>query len=232
MSVPSTAGPTRLNIEIWSDVMCPWCVIGHSALQQALGQLEGEIAAEVVWRPFELNPGMPPEGEGMTEHMLRKYGQAPSEDSTERMRQIAEAAGYDMRWKGEGEPPERRLWNTLDAHRLLTRALELGGPAMQTALKLALFDAHFQYRRNVSDRAVLREIAMEAGMPGSDADAALDDGALARAVRAEEAEAMEMGVTSVPMMLIERKFLIPGAQDVQTYAAYLRKAAERLAQVG
>ena len=88
----------KITIDIFSDVMCPWCVIGYKQLDQALTSLAGEIEAEVRWRPFELNPDMPPEGEDMAAHILRKYGRAPDAASTRQMVAMAERAGYDMRY--------------------------------------------------------------------------------------------------------------------------------------
>ncbi|MDE8650363.1 DsbA family oxidoreductase [Novosphingobium album (ex Liu et al. 2023)] len=222
------SAPVRLSIDIWSDVMCPWCVIGWHQLQQALAQLAGEIEAEVRWRPFELNPAMPPEGEDMASHMRRKYGQEPSPAAMARMREIAARAGYDMRYLGEAPEPERRLWNTRAAHQLLHHALDAHGPAVQTRLKLALFDAYFQRRRDVSNRAVLLAIAESVGLGREEAEAALDSAALAARIEAEEAEALDMGITSVPLMLIERRFMIPGAQEPEVYVASLRKVAARL----
>lgn len=222
------AKPARLRIDIWSDVMCPWCIIGYKQLQRALADLDGEIEAAIRWRPFELNPDLPPEGEDLASHILRKYGRAPSPDETDRMAGIAEQAGYAMRYLGPGAEPERMIWNTLLAHKLLLWTFETVGSEAQTRLKLALFDAHFQFRRNVSDREVLIEIAESVGLNGADARAALDDEELSVKVRREEAEAMEAGITSVPLILIEGRYGIPGAQDPATYAAYLRKIVTRM----
>ena len=219
--------PARLSIDIWSDVMCPWCIIGYRQLQQALHELEGEVEAELRWHPFELNRDMPEEGEDMAYHMMRKYGVEPDPAQSDRMAKIAEKAGYSMRYRGKGEEPPRRIWNTFLAHKLLHWALEAHGPEAQTRLKLALFDAHFQLRRNVSDRETLLDIAASEDLDRACAEAALDDEALADTVRAEEAQALEMGVTAVPMMLVNRKFMIPGAQDPETYAGLLRKVVER-----
>lgn len=220
--------PVRLSIEIWSDVMCPWCIIGYKQLQLALTELEGEIVADISWHPFELNPDMPEEGEDIAQHMLRKYGQETSTDGMGRMQAIAERAGYDMRYLGDGEEPPRMIWNTLKAHKLLHWALERHGQDAQTRLKLALFDAHFQQRKNVSDSETLFSIAKNLGIDMDGAIAAMESEALTAQIRAEEREAMEMGITSVPMMLVKRRFMIPGAQEPETYAAYLRKVAKRL----
>lgn len=221
------SAPARLAVDIWSDVMCPWCVIGYRQLAQALTDLAGEIEAEVRWRPFELNPDMPPEGEAMASHMLRKYGRAPDPGLAGQMVAMAARAGYDMRYLGPAPEPEQRLWNTFDAHKLLRWALATAGPAAQTRLKLALFDAHFQQRRNVSDRAVLRDVAESVGLDRTAAAAALDDAALAQEVRREENEARAMEINAVPTMIVDGRYLIPGAQNPATYARVLRKAAER-----
>lgn len=222
------SGPVRLSIDIWSDVMCPWCIIGCKQLQRALADLEGEIEADIRWHPFELNPDMPPEGEDLTQHMLRKYGQEPSESGTRQMQRTAERAGYEMRYLGEGEEPPRRLWNTHNAHKLLRWTLDTHGGEAQTRLKLALFDAHFQQRRNVSDPETLFAIAEDLGLDMEGAAEAMGDGALSARIREEERAATEMGITSVPMMLVEKRFMIPGAQEPEVYAAYLRKVVARM----
>jgi predicted DsbA family dithiol-disulfide isomerase len=224
------SAPVRLRIDIWSDVMCPWCVIGYKALARALEALAGEIEADVRWRPFELNPDLPPEGEDMAAHMLRKYGQPPSDEAVGRMVELAARVGYDMRYLGPAPEPERRLWNTLGAHKLLGWALATAGGAAQTRLKLALFDAHFQQRRNVSDPAVLVAIAASTGLDRAGAEAALADPALTRAIRAEQAEARERDITAVPAVVIEDRYLVPGALEPDTYVSLLRRAAQRLAQ--
>lgn len=219
--------PARVSIEIFSDVMCPWCIIGYKRLQQALGTLDGEIEADIRWQPFELNPHMPEEGEDSAEHIARKYGRAPDPEMRRKMEAMAAQAGYDMRYHG-GEPePEARLWNTFLAHKLLRWALEAHGPEAQTRLKLALFDAHFQQRRNVGDRGVLLDIVAEAGLDRTGAEAALADSALEDTVRQAEEFAGAMNITAVPTMLVNRKYLIPGAQDPATYVQLLRQVVER-----
>lgn len=219
--------PARITVDIFSDVMCPWCVIGYKQLEQALASLAGEIEAEVRWRPFELNPDMPSEGEDMAAHVMRKYGRAPDAASTGQMVAIAERAGYDMRYLGEEPEPERRLWNTFLAHKLLRWALVSAGPEAQTRLKLALFDAHFQQRRNVSDRAVLLDVAAGAGLDRAGAQSALDDETLAHEVHEEELAARAAEINAVPAMIVGGRYLVPGAQEPETYANMLRKAVER-----
>lgn len=219
----------RLTIDIYSDVMCPWCLIGYGQLTKALGELEGEIAADIRWRPFELNPQMPAEGEEQEAHLQRKYGRPAEEGARLRgqMKAIAEGAGVSLSYEGEGEAPPAMMWNTRDCHKLLAFALEQAGPELQTALKLALFRAHFNERRNLGDRAVLLDIAAEAGLHREAAKAALDDPDLEARVLAEEAQAWDMNISGVPAMIVEGKFLIPGAQSPEVYANALRRVVEK-----
>jgi predicted DsbA family dithiol-disulfide isomerase len=165
----------KVTIDIFSDVMCPWCIIGYKQLEKGLAQLGGEIEAEVRWRPFELNPDMPPEGEEQASHIQRKYGRTPDQAAAgrEQMRGIAERAGYSFAYTGPAPEPAGMMWNTLLAHKLLAWALDAAGPEVQTRLKQALFDAHFQQRRNVSDPAVLLEVAESLGLDRAEAEAAL-----------------------------------------------------------
>lgn len=233
MTAPEVSSVT---IDIWSDVMCPWCIIGYKQLQTALAQLDGEIAAEVRWHPFELNPDMPAQGEDSAAHIARKYGRSPAEAEAgrERMSAIAEAAGYSFRYTGAvgdgGEPPPQRMRNSFLAHKLLTHTLAAYGPEAQTGLKLALFDAHFQQRRDVSDREVLAEIYAGLGLPRHEAEVAFDDPVLGERVRAEEAQAWDMNISGVPAMLVSGKYLIPGAQDPATYVTALRRVLAKDAQ--
>jgi predicted DsbA family dithiol-disulfide isomerase len=219
----------RLSIDIYSDVMCPWCLIGYGQLTKALAQLDGEIDAEIRWRPFELNPQMPMEGEGQEVHLQRKYGRPAEEGARIRgqMKAIAESAGVSLSYEGDGEAPPAMMWNTRDCHKLLAFALEEAGPQVQTALKLALFRAHFNERKKVSDRALLLEIAASIGLHREAAKAALDDPDLEARVLTEEAQAWDMNISGVPAMIVEGKFLIPGAQAPEVYVNALRRVAEK-----
>ena len=224
--------PTKLTIDIYSDVMCPWCIIGYAQLQKALAQLAGEIEAEVRWLPFELNPDMPPEGEPQDAHILRKYGRTPDQAAAGRaqMHEIAERAGYSFAYTGPGKAPVAMMRNTFITHKLLKWALIEGGAAVQNRLKLALFDAHFQQRRDVSDPDVLVKLATAQGLDPIGARAALSDEALGLIVKREEAQAYDMNVTGVPAMLIQGKYMIPGAQEPEVYVNALRRVVEREAR--
>jgi predicted DsbA family dithiol-disulfide isomerase len=147
-----------------------------------------------------------------------------------RLMEAADHAGFPMEWSGEGEEPAAMMWNTFAAHELLRWALATRGPEAQAQLKQALFRAHFQQRRNVGDREVLLDIAEAEGFDRTAADTALDDEALAIATRMEEKRGLEMGINSVPSFIVNGRYLVPGAQEPEVYAAALRRVAE-LAEV-
>lgn len=224
------SAPRTLRIDIWSDVMCPWCLVGWGSLQKGLELLEGEIEADVRWHAFELNPDMPPEGEESAAHIARKYGSTPDQSKAVqgRMREAAQGAGVSLDYEGPDPAPERWMWNTFDAHRLLTWAGEDHGPAKQTELKLALFTAHFNQRRKIADQAVLLDVAESVGLDRAAAAAALASEEIAHKVRAEQRAAWDLNITGVPAMIVENKFMIPGAQPPEAYADALRRVAEKV----
>ncbi len=221
--------PAKLTIDIYSDVMCPWCIIGYAQLKKGLAMLKGEVEAEVRWLPFELNPDMPPEGEESVAHIARKYGRTLEQAAAGRqqMQAAGERAGYSFAYSGDQPEPTSKLWNTFAAHKLLKWALIEGGAAVQNRLKLALFDAHFQQRRNVSDPDVLVDVAVSLGLDPAGARAALDDPALGQIVRSEQAQAYDMNISGVPAMIVQGKFMIPGAQEPEVYAQALRRVVAK-----
>lgn len=221
--------PAKVTIDVWSDVMCPWCVIGTRQLAKALEELEGEIEAEVRFRPFELNPDMPPEGEEQAAHIQRKYGRSPAESAgvRDRLKGFGDRVGYSFAWEGEGEAPPAMMWNTFLAHKLLYWALRVGGPDKQGELKRAMFDAHFQQRRNMADPEVLVDLAVGVGLPKLGAAQALLEESIGNSVRHEEALAWDMNITGVPAMVVNGKALIPGAQESDVYVNTLRRVVAR-----
>lgn len=229
----AATSPRQMTIDIYSDVMCPWCIIGYGQLQKGLAMLEGEIEAEIRWRPFELNPDMPAEGEEQAAHIARKYNRTAEQTQAVRgqMKAVAEEAGVSLEYTGEtgetGAAPPAMMWNTFDAHKVLCWALDSAGPARQTQLKLALFTAHFNHRRTIGQRAVLLDVAEECGFDRAAAEAVLDDPQIANRVRMEQAQAHDLNITGVPAMIIEGKMLIPGAQAPEVYANALRRVAAK-----
>lgn len=219
-----TASPKPLQIDFVSDVVCPWCVVGLGGLETALGALAAEgITAEIHFQPFELNPDMGPEGENITEHIGRKYGATPDQSAKNRAMirdRAAEAwPGFEMKM---GETS--RIWNTFDAHRLLHWAGTIGR-AEQRALKEALFRAHFTDNRPLPDAEVLAEAAEAAGLDRAEAARVLADGRHAAEVREAEALWRSRGITAVPAVVVEGKYLISGGQPAAVFEEALRKIA-------
>ncbi|QNE31326.1 DsbA family oxidoreductase [Sphingomonas sp. NBWT7] len=210
----------RLRIDFVSDVVCPWCLIGLANLERALAEVEDEVDVDLVFHPLQLNPGLPPEGEAAADNMARKYGITPDEARSRggAVRAAAEEAGVSL----AGRPD--RLYDTFDAHRLLHWASAKG---QQRALKHALLAAHFTHGRNVSDHAVLADTAAEAGLDRNEAVEVLVKGRYATAVHDDEIAWRAEGITAVPTMVIDREFVISGAQAPERIARALRKLAAR-----
>lgn len=214
-----TAVP-RLSVDIVSDVMCPWCIIGWLKFERVLAHFRGRIDFRVQWHPFELNPDMPAEGEDAAGHVMRKYGISAEQSraNTARMAAIAEEFGFAF-----NRGPDFRMRNSFDAHRLLAWAGALEEPdqwgptGVQTALKLALFRAHFTDNRNVADHAVLADVAGAAGLDAERAAAILASDDYAEMVRAEEAYWIDRNITGVPAFVLDGRMLVPGAQDPEVF---------------
>jgi predicted DsbA family dithiol-disulfide isomerase len=204
-----------LRIDIVSDVVCPWCIIGYKQVERALTLLPEPVEAEFHWHPFELNPDMPPEGEDAAQHIQRKYGRSPEEGKAvrEHIRTTAESLGFPF-----GEGGARRLVNTFAAHKLLTMAGD-----KQTALKLALFSAYFQQGKDVSDEATLLDIAEGVDLDRSACEAWLADEALSHQVRGEEAYWRNENISGVPAIIFDGKYMVPGAQSAETFAQVIGK---------
>ena len=224
-----TSQTPRVAVDIWSDVVCPWCAIGYTQFAKAMKDLDGEIDVEVRWMPFELNPDAPAEGKNQAKHLAEVYQRTPEQLAEMRanLEAVAERAGFSMAYDGPGDPPEPMMWNTFEAHKLLRWALTVEGMEAQTALGLALFRAHFQQRRNVSDPQVLADVAESEGFDRAEALAAIADDRLASTVAWEEDRAQEMMITGVPAVIVNGKMMIPGAQQPEVYVAALRQAVKR-----
>ncbi|KPF71011.1 disulfide bond formation protein DsbA [alpha proteobacterium AAP81b] len=213
----------RLRIDFVSDVVCPWCVIGLKSLETALRNL-GDVAPEIHFQPFELNPAMPPEGENVGEHVARKYGASPERSAANRSAIRDAAAEFGFVMKGG---PDSRIWNSFDAHRLLHWA---EGQGRQADLKLALFEAYFSRGENISDADLLVATAASVGLDGAAARDVLTSGAYAAEVRADEAYWQEQGITAVPAIIFDRQFAVLGGQPVEAFERVIRKIiAKRVA---
>lgn len=210
-----------IRIDVVSDVVCPWCYVGSRRLEKALSS-QPDIAAEVHWRPYQLDPTIPVEGLERKAYMRAKFG-----NDDQRIRQIHDNlvqstidTGIDFAFDKIAVAP-----NTLDAHRLIRWAAGNGAP-VQGAVVRRLFRANFEEGRNVGDHAVLLEIAGDAGMDISVVAALLPTDADRDAVKDEIAQAQRMGVTGVPCFLLENKYAVMGAQPTQALADAIRQVAE------
>jgi len=214
------AEPVPLRIDIVSDVVCPWCIIGYKQVEKALTMLDTAVDAEFWWHPFELNTNMPPEGQDVAEHIQQKYGSTPEQSraNRERMGEIGASLGFQF-----GQQPDRRIYNTFKAHKLLHIAGHEQGWRKQTELKLALFAAYFQEGRDVSDEAVLIDVAQSVGLNGDGSKAWLADAALTETVRAEQAHWIDQNITGVPAIIFDQQFMVPGAQSAEAFAGFIGK---------
>ena len=213
--------PTTLKIDFVSDVSCPWCIIGLKALEQAADRLQGEVALDLHFQPFELNPQMAPEGENIVEHIGAKYGSTPEQSAQNRemIRARAAEVGFDMRMG-----PDSRIWNTFDAHRLLHWA-ELEGQGRQPALKKALFKAYFTDGESPESHALLLRLAGEVGLDVARAAEILASDTYADEVREREQFYLQHGIRSVPAIIINEQHLISGGQPVEVFEQALRQLA-------
>jgi Predicted dithiol-disulfide isomerase involved in polyketide biosynthesis len=217
MSVSAT--PTPLRIDFVSDVSCPWCAIGLASLQQALAKLDGEVAAEIHFQPFELNPQMAAEGEDSTEHLVRKYGSTAEQIDANRAAIRARGAALGFTFNMDRRS---RVYNTFDAHRLLHWA-ELEGRHL--ALKQALLRAYFTDGEDVSARDTLLRLAGEAGLDIEHARRILAGDTYADEVRAQEQFFQSRGIHSVPATIINGQHLISGGQPPEAFEQALRQIA-------
>jgi len=212
---------TPLHIDFVSDVACPWCAVGLAALESALKKLEGEVAVDLHFQPFELNPQMGPQGQDVAEHLTQKYGSTPEQQAKAREGIAARGAAVGFAFRKEGRG---RVWNTFDAHRLLYWAGEQGA-RQQRDLKMALLQAYHGEGRNPSDAAVLAEVAASVGLDREAAEEILAGDRYAREVREREQEWQQLGIHAVPSVVINRRHLIQGGQPPELFEQALRQLA-------
>jgi predicted DsbA family dithiol-disulfide isomerase len=217
--------PQPLRIDIVSDVVCPWCIIGYRQVEIALTLIDTPVAAETWWHPFELNPDMPPEGEDTAEHIARKYGSTREQSKANRTRlsEIGDSVGFAFNYGANDAGQGMRIYNTFKAHKLLTMAANERGWQAQTALKMAMFKAYFQDRRDVSDETVLIDIAKAQGFDAAGAAACIASEPLTQAVRAEQRQWIDQNITGVPAIIFDQKFMVPGAQSAEVFADVIAK---------
>ena len=208
-----------MKIDFVSDIACPWCAVGLNSLERALEKLGDEVSVQLHFQPFELNPQMPAEGEDTVQHLARKYGLSPEQlaKNREAIRERGASVGFTF-----GERP--RIWNTFDAHRLLHWA-GLVGAAQKRALKHALLGAYHTEGDNPGDAEVLLRAAKQAGLDEAEAREVISSGRYAGEVRAAERHWQQLGISSVPSVIVNDRHLIQGGQPPEVFEQALRQLA-------
>ena len=213
-----------MQVEIWSDVVCPWCYIGKRRFEAALAAFAHRDEVAVVWRSFELDPTAPPERTGdYASRLARKYGMS-EERATATLHHMTDVAAEEGL---EFDFARTRAGNTFDAHRVIHLALERGGPEVQGAVKERLLRAYFSEGEPIGDVDALVRLAADAGLDEAEVKDVLAGDAYADHVRADEAAAEELDVTGVPFFLIDRRFAVSGAQDATVFTRVLERAWEK-----
>jgi predicted DsbA family dithiol-disulfide isomerase len=210
-----------MDLEIWSDIACPWCYIGKRRLESGLAQFEHADEVTVTWRSFELDPTAPPEREGeLAGYLARKYGM-PIEQARESQQSLTAMAAteglafhFDLARSG----------NTFDGHRLVHLAAEHG---LQEPMKERLMRAYFSEGRLVSDPETLVAIGTEVGVPAVEIEELLAGERFAEEVRADEQVAAGLGVSGVPTFIVDRKVGVTGAQPPEVILEMLRQGWAR-----
>ncbi len=222
---PTLIAMKKLRIDVWSDIACPWCYVGKRRLEAALARFPRRDAVEVVWRAFELDPSAKRvQGTEVSyaERLAKKYGVpvAKAEAMIRQMTEVGAADGLDLRFD------KVRPGNTFDAHRVLHLAAERGA---QDAVKERLLRGYMTEGEAIGEPEVLARLAGEAGLDPDEVRAALASDAHAREVRADEAEAREIGITGVPFFAFGGRYGVSGAQPAEALLGVLQKAWDEAA---
>jgi predicted DsbA family dithiol-disulfide isomerase len=207
-----------VNVEIWSDVVCPWCYVGKRRFEEAMSKFGRADQVSVRWRSFELDPTSPPQvGLTMSEILQRKYAmtEQQAEAANQKMTDLAAGAGLGYHLD------QVRAGNTFDAHRLIHLAATHG---RGDAMKERLFAAYFTEGRSIGDHGTLAELAADIGLDPPEVEEALGSDAFASEVREDESRAASLGVSGVPFFLIDESIGVSGAQPAGVLLGALERA--------
>jgi predicted DsbA family dithiol-disulfide isomerase len=213
----------KLTVDIWSDVVCPWCYIGKRRFEAALEGFEHRDDVTVLWHSFELDPEAPPVAEGRSaERLAAKYGMSVEEASARQAEITALAAQDGLTY----DLAESRGGNTFDAHRLIHLAAEHG---LGDAVMERLMNAYFREREAIGDPDTLQRLAVGAGLPADEVREVLEGDRYADAVRADERAATQIGIRGVPFFVLGRKYGVSGAQPSEVLLQALQQAWDEVA---
>jgi predicted DsbA family dithiol-disulfide isomerase len=209
-----------MRVDIWSDVVCPWCYVGKARFEKALSTYDHRDEVEVVYHAFELDPSYPKDQRESNVAMLsRKYGLSAADAAAADSRIAGLAAGEGLDFE-----PERPVGNTFDTHRVLQLGLAKG---VQAELLTAVNEAYFAEARQIFDRDVISEIAAGTGLDAALVGEVLDGDAFADEVRKDEVQARDLGISGVPFYVFDMALGVSGAQPTQAFASALNQAWER-----
>ncbi|WP_269929411.1 DsbA family oxidoreductase [Aminobacter sp. HY435] len=212
----------KVTIDVVSDVVCPWCFLGAKRLQSALAALP-DLDVEVRWRPFQLDPTIPPEGKERKAYMLAKFNDENRlKQAHSTLVSLGAVEGISFDFEAITVAP-----NTLDAHRVI-RWAAASGDGVQGKLVSALFSYYFEQGKNIGDHAVLIEAAREAGMDAAVVEALLPTDTDRPEVSNEIVTASRMGITGVPCFLLDGKYAVMGAQETATLVDAIRQVAAEI----
>ena len=213
--------PVKITVDVISDVACPWCFIGMKRLESAI-TMAPDVEVTTRWRPYQLDPTIPPDGLPRKAYMLQKFGsQERIQEMHDRIAPLGEAEGIRFNFDAMEFSA-----NTLDAHRLIRWAASEKSPdGAQTQIVRRLFEVNFEEAGNIGDKAVLAQLAGEAGMDAGLTEVLLSSSADVEAVQTEIQTSARMGITGVPCFLLEGKYAVMGAQDAETLADAIRQVA-------
>ena len=210
----------QLKVQIWSDVMCPFCYIGKRKIEEAISQFDNKDSIEIEWKSFELDPRfVATSGETIADHLAEKYGRDIdwAQSMLENTTQTAKSNGLDFHFE------KAILANSLNAHRLLHLAKKHN---RSNELKELLFKAYFTEGKNVNDWNTLEEIGQKAGLHIDEIKQLIDTDTYTKEVRQDEQEAQSIGVTGVPFFVFDNKYAVSGAQPTEVFLKTLEKAWE------
>ena len=206
----------KLRIDIVSDIVCPWCVIGFINLQKAIKELNDRIEFEISWKPYELHPEIPQNGYDKKLYLEQKFGDSYGRQSPyKQIEEIGSSLGFEFNFS-----KTKRIPNTFNAHRLLWKA---GKDGLQTELSQALFKAYFTDGRDVGSIEVLSDIADEVGMKKLETKEFLNSKEGGQETADEEMSFIEKSIGAVPTYFINNKYIIQGGQEPETFISFLNK---------
>lgn len=206
---------TSLKIEIVSDVVCPWCVIGYKNLQKAIKKLQNQMEFDVSWRPYELHPEIPEDGFDKELYIKQKFGNSSRSNFTSNIKELGESLGFEFNFSKSKTIP-----NTFKAHRFIWYIKD---KELQTKLSEALFYAHFTEGKDIGSTKVLGQIGEDLGLDQKEIIKFLDSKEGGKEVADLEINAMESAITSVPTYIINDRFILHGGQESNTFVSFFKR---------